>query len=97
MGKDLASLNITEAQVVGHNKVDLKKLLKLNATNTAFKELKEIQAKHTKEKHVVYDTLEMQLYLRSDSLSSEEKHTLTAIRSQSIKNVRNNFKKMFKN
>ena len=52
--KDMVNLNITEAQLVGHNKVDLKKLLKQSAKDAAFKELKATQEKHIKVKHIVY-------------------------------------------
>ena len=91
----MVNLNITEAQVVGHNKVDLKKLLKQSAKGAAFRELKATQEKHIKVKHIVYKALEMQSYLRSENLCSEEKQTLTALRPQCVRNVRINFKKMF--
>ena len=91
--KDMVNLNITEAQLVGHNKVDLKKLLKQSAKDAAFKELKATQEKHIKVKHIVCKDLEIQSYLRSENLCSEEKQTLTALRSQCVRNVRNNFKK----
>ena len=95
--KDMINLNITEAQVIGYNKVDLKKLFKQSEKDAAFEELKATKEKHIKVKHIVYKDLEMQSYLRCENLCSEEIQTLTALRSQCLRNVRNNFKKMFKN
>ena len=54
---DLNSLNITEAQVKALSKQDLKKLLKSSATTVALNELKEIQGRHNKIKHLEYEIL----------------------------------------
>ena len=54
---DLHSFNITEAQVKALTKQDLKKLLKSSATTVALNELKEIQGRHNKIKHLEYEIL----------------------------------------
>jgi hypothetical protein len=93
---DLNSLNITEAQVKALTKTDLKKLLKSSATTAALNELKEIQGRHNKIKHIKYEKLEIQPYLTNPRIYNSDKHTLTAVRSQCVRNVRMNFQKMYK-
>ena len=53
--KDLISLKITQAHVEALSKHDLKKLIKSNATSAAFEELKLLQERHSKVKHIIYE------------------------------------------
>jgi hypothetical protein len=96
--KDLKSLNLTYEQVTSSqiSKIQLKKLLRQYATNAAFKELTKKLEKHTKVKDIKYERLEMQQYLKSENLTSEETHVLAAVRSKCVRNVKMNFRKMYK-
>ena len=85
--KDMEDLNVTYEQVASMDKIKLKKMLKLNATNAAFKELKEKLKKHKKVKHMKYEHFEIQSYLQSKILHPEEARVVTALRSQCVKNV----------
>ena len=57
--KDLISLKITQAHVEALSKHDLKKLIKSNAASAEFKELKLLQERHIKVKHIISDKFEI--------------------------------------
>ena len=95
--KDLMDLRITQAHLELHGKSDFKKLLKNIVTKEAFKELLELKEKHTKVKHIEYDTLKIQNYLQSPNICTEETQVLASLRSNCIKTVRTNFPKLYKN
>ena len=59
-----------------------KKKLKITANSAAFTQLKELQKSHNKVKHIQYDTLEIQPYLKSNLFTSKEACMLTALRSK---------------
>ena len=63
---------------------------------TSFKELKEIQQRHSKEIHLICNKYEIQPYLKNPKIHTKDKHTLTAVRSQCVRNVRMNFPTMNK-
>ena len=94
--QNMKDLGITYEYIVSSDKKDLKSVLKKNATNAAFTSLKTELLKHKKVKHIQYDSFDIQPYLRSENLHTEEKQTITALRSQCVRNIRNNFSKMFK-
>ena len=96
VGKDLESLGITESFVETSSKTGLKKHIKKISKSVALILLKERQLKHTKIKNIEYKTLEIQPYLKSD-MSRREMTMLTALRSQCLKTVRANFKKIYRN
>ena len=95
--QDMEDLNITYTQIQNSDKMALKASLKKNATNVAFNSLKSKLMKHKKVKHIKYESLKIQPYLRSNILHTKEKETLTALRSKCVRNVRFNFTKNFKN
>ena len=93
----MEDLNITYTQIQNSDKVTMKASLKKNATFVAFNSLKSKLMKHKKVKHIHFESLKIQPYLRSNILHAKEKETLTALRSKCVRNVRINFTKMFKN
>ena len=94
--QDMLELNVTSQHLDDLDKVSLKARLKKNATIAAFKFLKLRQSEHKEVKHIQYKTFEVQSYLRSATLHSEEMKTLTAVRSMCLRNIRSNFSKIFK-
>ena len=72
----------------------LKKAVKASATNALFEALKKKLMKHKKVKHIQYDLLEMQPYLRSEKAA--ERQTITALRSKCVWSVKTNFSTMYK-
>ena len=79
------------------SKLQLKKKLKKIAQSVAFKYLQEKLSTHTKVRNITYLKLELQDYLKTSNLSNEEIYTLAAFRSQCVRGIRNNFKKMYGN
>ena len=73
------------------------KELKINANNVAFTQLKEILQYHNKVKNIQYEALEIQPHLKSNIFSSKETNMLTALRSQFVRGIQCNFKKMYNN
>ena len=95
--KDMLDLNITLKDIEESTKVELKKMVKESATTVSFEELKKQLFKHKKVKHIEYESLQMQPYLRSKNIHSEEVNSITALRSKCVRTIRSNFSKMFKN
>ena len=98
VGKDLELFGLTHAEVESETmtKAALKKKLKQTALKSAFAELYTNAQKGTKGKHLKYNSLEMQVYLKSDKLTQNEKIMLTAIRTSCVKTLKGNFSNMFK-
>ena len=95
--QDMLDLGTTYEEIACKNKADIKKILKTNARNACFKELKTKLLGHRKVKHLEYKTFEIQPYLRSKHLHPEEAQTITALRSKCVKSVKSNFSAMHKN
>ena len=77
-------------------RAELKKTVKVSATTASFKEFKRKLMKHKKVKHIKYDSLKMQPYLRSDQIQAEERQTIMALRSKCVRSIKTNFSTMFK-
>ena len=90
---DLEDLGLTYDQVTSNTMT--KAALKSHARNVAFEYLKEVQSNHSKVMHINYSTFQTQPYLQSECISKKEAETLTALRSQCLRGIRNNFPKMF--
>jgi hypothetical protein len=95
--QDMLDLGTTYEEITCKNKVELKRILKSNARNACFQELKTKLLGHRKVKHIKYNTFEIQPYLRSKYLHPEEVQTITALRSKCVKSVKSNFSAMHKN
>ena len=92
--KDLQELGISFEEAVT-SKVTKEKI-KVLAKSACFKSLIETQKTHNKVKHNKYRKWEMQPYLRSPIFKDKEMNILTALRSQCVRGIKSNFKKMFK-
>ena len=62
----------------------------------AFKELKNIQIKHSKVKDIKYETYEAQPYIHNSLFSNDEICLLAALRSHTVRGIRSNFKNLYK-
>ena len=74
-----------------------KSKLKTHVRNVAFQQLLQLQKSHKKVKTIVYDDFKVQPYLQSERITQKEKDMLTALRSHSVRGIKHNFPKMFKN
>ena len=83
----LVEKDITMKYVEESTKKDAKKTLKPSATNASFAVLKKKIMKCKKLKHIQYNFLEMQPYLRRDKLQFEDRQIITALRSKCVRSV----------
>ena len=95
VGKDLEMLEITSEELTLGNIT--KQKIKLAAKSAALNSLQNKIVNHEKVRHVHYESLKLQEYLTGELFSTKEAHMLTALRSHSVRGVRHNFSKNFKN
>ena len=74
-----------------------KKRIKTHLEKAAFKDLLTKQQGHSKVRDIKYEKLEVQPYLKSGIFSNEEASLLAALRSHTVRGIRCNFKKLYKN
>ena len=77
-------LNCSEEEIKSMSKVKFKSLVKDKIAKAAFNYLQNLQSSHSKVKNIVYEKLEMQNYIKSDVLSTEEKQLIFALRTATI-------------
>jgi hypothetical protein len=88
--------DLDETLVINTPRVQFKKFIKLNVRNAAFTELTTMLSTHTKVKSIKYEELKIQNYLMTGYLNFKEVKTMSALRSQCVRDIRNNFKKLYK-
>ena len=70
--------------------------VKQKIRDCAFKELKNTQSKHSKVKDIKYETYDAQPYIHSSLFSNDEICLLAALRSHTVRGIRQNFKNLYK-
>ena len=90
--KDMNKFGITHEQVAAGDVS--KKYLKEVARAVAFSQMKDVLSKSTKAKNIQYKTFEMQMYLKSEVLTNDEVSILAGLRSNCIRGIKTDFKKM---
>ena len=93
--KNIKDIGLTYEQATSNEitKEKLKSLVK----NVAFQQLLQQQGGHKKVKEIVYKSFSIQPYLQSELLSQKDKEMLTSLRSHSVRGIRHNFRKLFRN
>jgi hypothetical protein len=95
--KDLENIGMKEEEFVRITRTTVKKEVKTDIKDAAFKELLKMKSDKKKIKEIEYKNLELQNYLKNDSdLTRKESNAIFSIRSQCVKGIRSNFGKMFK-
>ena len=77
-------MRLTDDEIKSMSKNNFKKTLKENILKSAFKYLQSLKTNHSKVKIIKYDKLEVQPYVTSNKLSTEEKQLLQRLRSSTI-------------
>ena len=85
---------LTDDEIKSMTKTNFKKTLKENILKSAFKYLQSLKTNHSKVKIIKYDKLEVQPYITSNKLSTEEKQLLQRLRSSTI-DVKSCFKSQY--
>ena len=89
---DLETFNIDEDKLKTLNKNQAKKYIKEQIYDKAFKDLKISQSNHSKVKNIKYEKFACQDYLKSPSFTFNEASTLFALRSKTVKNIKDNIR-----
>ena len=95
--KDLETVGMDEEELDKMNKATAKKEIKCKIRDAAFEYLTHKQETHDKVKDIVYEKLETKKYITSAIITTKEAEMITAIRSQTIRGIRNNFHTFYKN
>ena len=90
------NLHINENLIQSMNVTDFKNIVKTSVRNAAFKKLQALKESHSKVEHNQYDNLNHpQVYLTSETITNQQCSILFALRSHSLRGIRENFKKMY--
>ena len=95
--EDLEKIGLTIDDVSKLSMKKLKSLVKEKIRNVAFKELSVLQESHKKVKNIKYGKLESQAYMNSNLFTNDEICLLAALRSRTVRGIKNNFKGIYDN
>ena len=95
--KDMNTMGVEENMFEKLDKLSARTEIKTKISEAAFKSLKDIQKTHIKVKHIIYEKFEMQQYLMSPLISNKEAEVLTALRSHTVRGIKDNFHSHNKN
>ena len=93
--KALINLELSEDEMKSMKKTKFKTIVKSKMRNAAYKSLKEIKGNHSKMNGLRYDKLEQAAYLSSPMFNTESIRLLLALRTRTVRNIRNDFRGMF--
>ena len=88
---DLDQFNIKESVLAIQTKQEAKRYIKQKVYMEALKYLKDKQSKHKKIEHLYYKALEVQDYIKSKKVNDKEAVTLVALRSKTVRQIKENF------
>ena len=91
------NLDYDEDMIASAKEEDYRKLIRRHVRETAFKELKNKQASHSKVNTIVYEKLEKQSYLVSSIFTNDDVSVLSNLRSHTTRGIRSNFQQMYRN
>ena len=89
------NLQMQDEEITQMNETKFKNTVKVKVKEAAFKKLLEIKSNHSKLSNVTYHKFEMQSYLQSPLFGSEDSQMLLALRTRTLRGVKNDFKGMF--
>ena len=93
--EDLNQLNIEESVLEKQTKQEAKTYIKQKLYVAATKYLKEKQSKHKKIDQLFYGNLQVQEYIKSKTVNNKEAITLVALRSKTVRQIKDNFHGQF--
>ena len=94
---DLEKTQVNENELIEMSKEEAKKMIKSKIDKATFNYLQDLQKTHEKVKHIEYAQLKPQPYLKSAMITNEEAKMLTALRSQTVRGIRDNFHSYYEN
>ena len=85
-----------EETIFMRSKDQFKTIIKEKIRQSAFRDLKNLQMKHSKIMNIQYDGLQTQLYMTSPLFSNDMVKILVNMRSSMTKDIKNNFSSIYK-
>ena len=80
----MTNMNISEETMCGMGKTQFKSIVRKSVMSAVFDSLKVVQLTHTKVRYILYPKFELQPYLQSDLMDSEEIALLFNMRADTI-------------
>ena len=94
---DLETIEVNENELKEMSKGEAKQMIKSQIEKATFKYLQDTKKTHEKVKYIVYTKLETQPYLKTSIITNKEAEILTALRSQTVRGIKNNFHSFYEN
>ena len=88
-------IDLNDNEIAKAKKEDFKNLVKSKVRNAAFQYLIEMKQKHSKMRNIEYTTFEVQDYLKSPLFTSDNRSTLYALRTRTVRGIRSDFGQMY--
>ena len=86
---------MSDNDIKNTKKEAFKAIVKKKVTEKAFKHLMNIKEGHSKMQHIIYSKLELQKYLKSQIFDNQSSALLLALRTQTVRGIKTDFKGMF--
>ena len=93
--KELINLEISEDEIKSMKKAKFRTIVRRKMRDAAYKSLNQVKENHSKINGLTYDKLEQTAYLSSPMFNTDSRKLLIALRTRTVKNIRNDFRGMF--
>ena len=93
--KDILGINMSDQEIGSMSKCKLKKIVKNNTKEAAFKYLQSLKESHSKLDGLEYSNFEKASYLSSPLFRSEDMRLLLGLRTRTVNGIRNDFRGMY--
>ena len=90
------SLDLSEKEIYQISKQKFRIIVKSKILNAAFSFLKNLQEKHSKMKNIEYERFDIVPYLKSPLFNDEKRSLLLALRTRTVRGIRNDFRGLYK-
>ena len=92
---DHVEMNMSENEISNIKKEAFKKIVKKKVTEAALNKLIQAKENHSKMSQVTYSKLQIQEYLKNPLFESESMEMLTALRTRTVRGIKNDFRGMY--
>ena len=88
-------LGLSDQQISSITKHKFKNIVKSKISDAAFEYLQTMQKEHSKMKNIKYNKFELSSYLNSPLFNKENRILLLALRTRTVRGIRNDFRGMY--
>ena len=93
--KEMLGLNVSDIEIGSMNKAKFKKMVKSHVNQAAFCYLKSLKEGHSKMEKLNYSKFEKASYLNSPMFNTESIQLLLALRTRTVRGIKNDFRGMY--